>query len=152
VNIPFLDVTLQDWYYLSKAMAEREAFAYAAKTELDAVTICPSLVIGPLMQSTVNSSSKILLNYFKGRVVMCWFSFIFVYAWLEIFKIKTSLRLEFCCYRVSGVPNLCFPLISVINFYYVINKLIILAPDPHYFGTDPPLKVYLNSYLPIFNH
>lgn len=56
-----------DWYFLSKTLAEREAFAYAAKTGLDIVTICPSLVIGPLMQSTVNSSSKILLNYFKGE-------------------------------------------------------------------------------------
>ncbi|CAM0909958.1 unnamed protein product [Alopecurus aequalis] len=57
----------EDWYYLSKTLAEREAFAYAAKTGLDIVTICPSLVIGPLMQSTVNASSKILLNYFKGE-------------------------------------------------------------------------------------
>ncbi|XP_048540699.1 cinnamoyl-CoA reductase 1-like [Triticum urartu] len=56
-----------DWYYLSKTLAEREAFAYAAKTGLDIVTICPSLVIGPLMQSTINSSSKILLNYLKGE-------------------------------------------------------------------------------------
>ncbi|GJM97952.1 hypothetical protein PR202_ga14918 [Eleusine coracana subsp. coracana] len=55
-----------DWYYLSKTMAECEAFAYAAKTGLDVVTICPSLVLGPIMQPTVNSSSKILLNYFKG--------------------------------------------------------------------------------------
>ncbi|XP_015693736.1 cinnamoyl-CoA reductase 1-like [Oryza brachyantha] len=56
----------QDWYYLSKTLAEHEASAYAAKTGLDIVTICPSLVIGPLMQPTVNSSSKVLLNYFKG--------------------------------------------------------------------------------------
>ncbi|CAN6201082.1 unnamed protein product [Urochloa humidicola] len=56
----------EDWYNLSKTLAEREAFAYAAKTGLDVVTICPSLVIGPLMQPTVNASSKILLNYFKG--------------------------------------------------------------------------------------
>ncbi|KAM0883542.1 hypothetical protein ACQ4PT_031584 [Festuca glaucescens] len=55
-----------DWYYLSKTLAEREAFSYAAKTGLDIVTICPSLVIGPLTHSTVNSSSKVLLNYFKG--------------------------------------------------------------------------------------
>ncbi|KAL6873470.1 hypothetical protein ACP4OV_013552 [Aristida adscensionis] len=56
----------EDWYYLSKTLAEREAFAYAAKTGLDVVTICPSVVLGPLMQPTVNSSSKILLNYLKG--------------------------------------------------------------------------------------
>ncbi|VAI90599.1 unnamed protein product [Triticum turgidum subsp. durum] len=57
----------EDWYFLSKTLAEREAFAYAAKTGLDIVTICPSLVIGPLMQSTVNTSSNILLNYLKGE-------------------------------------------------------------------------------------
>ncbi|OEL16677.1 Cinnamoyl-CoA reductase 2 [Dichanthelium oligosanthes] len=56
----------EDWYNLSKTLAERDAFAYAAKTGLDVVTICPTLIIGPLMQSTVNASSKILLNYFKG--------------------------------------------------------------------------------------
>ena len=59
-------IILQDWYFLSKTLAEREAFAYAAKTGLDVVTICPSFVFGPLMQSIVNASSKILLNYFKG--------------------------------------------------------------------------------------
>ncbi|CAN6177494.1 unnamed protein product [Urochloa humidicola] len=56
----------EDWYYLSKTLAEREAFAYAAKMGLDVVTICPSLVLGPLMQPTMNSSSKILHNYFKA--------------------------------------------------------------------------------------
>ncbi|AQL04877.1 Cinnamoyl-CoA reductase 1-like [Zea mays] len=56
----------EDWYFVSKTLAEREAFAYAAKTGLDVVTICPSLVFGPLMQPTVNSSSKIILKYFTG--------------------------------------------------------------------------------------
>jgi hypothetical protein len=36
-------------------------------------------------------------------------------------------------YIVSGVPEryLRFPLILIIDFYYIINKLIILVPDPH---------------------
>ncbi|CAO2200716.1 unnamed protein product, partial [Urochloa humidicola] len=55
-----------DWYFLSKTLAEHEAFAYAAKTGLDIVTICPSLVIGPLMQPTVNTSVRIFLGYIKG--------------------------------------------------------------------------------------
>jgi nucleoside-diphosphate-sugar epimerase len=63
-------IILQDWYFLSKTRAEREAFAFAAKTGLDVVTICPALVFGPLMQPTVNSSSKILLNYFKGSIII----------------------------------------------------------------------------------
>ncbi|CAL5003679.1 unnamed protein product [Urochloa decumbens] len=56
----------EDWYFLSKTLAEHEAFAYAAKTGLDIVTICPSLVIGPLMQPTVNTSVKVFLGYIKG--------------------------------------------------------------------------------------
>jgi len=58
---------LQEWYFLSKTLAEHEAFAYAAKTGLDIVTICPSLVIGPLMQRTVNTSVKVFLSYIKGE-------------------------------------------------------------------------------------
>ncbi|EES14653.1 hypothetical protein BDA96_07G066000 [Sorghum bicolor] len=56
----------EEWYFLSKTLAEHEAFAYAAKTGLDIVTICPSLVIGPLLQPTVNASVKIFLGYIKG--------------------------------------------------------------------------------------
>ncbi|RCV20139.1 hypothetical protein SETIT_4G032200v2 [Setaria italica] len=56
----------EEWYLLSKILSEREASAYAAKTGLDMVTICPSLVIGPLMQSTLNTSVKIFLDYIKG--------------------------------------------------------------------------------------
>jgi hypothetical protein len=37
------------------------------------------------------------------------------------------------CYGVSGVFEryLRFSLISIVDFYYVINKLIILVPDPY---------------------
>ncbi|KAF8662443.1 hypothetical protein HU200_056029 [Digitaria exilis] len=56
----------EDWYFLSKTLAEHEAFAYAANTGLDVVTICPSLVIGPLLQHTVNASVKLFLSYMKG--------------------------------------------------------------------------------------
>jgi len=54
--------TNEEWYFLSKTLAEHEAFVYAAKTGLDIVTICPSLVIGPLMQRTVNTSVKVFLS------------------------------------------------------------------------------------------
>uniref|UniRef100_I1QG73 NAD-dependent epimerase/dehydratase domain-containing protein n=1 Tax=Oryza glaberrima TaxID=4538 RepID=I1QG73_ORYGL len=44
----------EEWYpyYLSKTLAEREAFEYAAKTGMDIVTICPALIMGPLAYST----------------------------------------------------------------------------------------------------
>lgn len=56
----------QNWYCLSKTMAELEAFNYAKRTGLDVVTLCPSLVIGPLLQSTVNASSGVLVDFLTG--------------------------------------------------------------------------------------
>ncbi|XP_040382891.1 cinnamoyl-CoA reductase 1-like [Oryza brachyantha] len=56
----------EEWYNLSKTLAEREAFAYAAKTGMDIVTVCPGLVIGPLMKPTVPTSIKMFFDYMKG--------------------------------------------------------------------------------------
>ncbi|PKU73394.1 Tetraketide alpha-pyrone reductase 1 [Dendrobium catenatum] len=57
---------IEDWYSLSKTMAEKEAFRHAQETGLDLVTLSPSIVIGPLLQSTVNVSSFLLLDVLKG--------------------------------------------------------------------------------------
>ncbi|GJN38853.1 hypothetical protein PR202_gb27931 [Eleusine coracana subsp. coracana] len=57
--------TTEMWYCLSKTLVERAALAYAAKVGMDVVTVCPPLVLGPLLQSTVNTSSLRLLNYLK---------------------------------------------------------------------------------------
>ncbi|XP_048543777.1 cinnamoyl-CoA reductase 1-like [Triticum urartu] len=54
------------WYALSKTLAEREALAYAEKTGLDVVTVCPPLVLGPLLQRVANTSSLVLVNLLKG--------------------------------------------------------------------------------------
>uniref|UniRef100_A0A0E0LRZ1 NAD-dependent epimerase/dehydratase domain-containing protein n=1 Tax=Oryza punctata TaxID=4537 RepID=A0A0E0LRZ1_ORYPU len=57
-----------EWYpyFFSKTLAEREAFVYAAKTGMDIVTICPTLVIGPLMQPRVPTSIQIFFDIIKG--------------------------------------------------------------------------------------
>ncbi|XXG45467.1 hypothetical protein AAC387_Pa02g0541 [Persea americana] len=55
------------WYCISKTTAEREALKYAESSGLDVVTICPSYVFGPLLQSTMNTSSRLLIELFKGR-------------------------------------------------------------------------------------
>ncbi|KAL5199898.1 hypothetical protein ABZP36_021101 [Zizania latifolia] len=58
----------ENWYYLSKTLAEREALAFAADKagRLDVVTVCPPLVLGPLLQPTMNFSSSILIKVLKG--------------------------------------------------------------------------------------
>ncbi|XBI02149.1 hypothetical protein VPH35_130755 [Triticum aestivum] len=54
------------WYALSKTLAEREALAHTEQTGLDVVTVCPPLVLGPLLQSVANTSSLVLINLLKG--------------------------------------------------------------------------------------
>jgi nucleoside-diphosphate-sugar epimerase len=55
-------------YCLSKTLAERAALAFAEKQAgMDVVTVCPPWVLGPLLQSTVNTSSLRLLTYLKGN-------------------------------------------------------------------------------------
>ncbi|XP_073102288.1 cinnamoyl-CoA reductase 1 isoform X2 [Elaeis guineensis] len=56
----------ESWYSLSKTLAESEALEYAEKHGLDVVTVCPFVVIGPLLQPTVNSSSLFLINILTG--------------------------------------------------------------------------------------
>jgi nucleoside-diphosphate-sugar epimerase len=58
--------TTENWYCLAKTLAELEAFEYAKKSGLDVVTVCPSLVIGPLLQPTVNASSSVIVDFLTG--------------------------------------------------------------------------------------
>ncbi|CAL5384344.1 unnamed protein product [Camellia sinensis] len=55
-----------NWYCLSKTKAESEAFEYAKRSGLDVVRVCPTLVLGPMLQSTTNASSLVLIKLSKG--------------------------------------------------------------------------------------
>ncbi|XP_073101316.1 cinnamoyl-CoA reductase 1-like [Elaeis guineensis] len=57
---------IENWYFLSKTMAERAAWEYAEKNGLDLVTVCPSVVLGPLLQPTASTSGLFLIYVIKG--------------------------------------------------------------------------------------
>ncbi|KAJ9673232.1 hypothetical protein PVL29_023063 [Vitis rotundifolia] len=59
--------TTENWYCLSKTEAETEALEYAKKSGLDVVRVCPTLVLGPILQSTINASSLVLIKLLKGN-------------------------------------------------------------------------------------
>lgn len=54
-----------NWYFASKTEAEMKAFEYAKSSGLDLVTVCPTLILGPLMYSVVNSSNLVLIKLLK---------------------------------------------------------------------------------------
>ncbi|CAK9163759.1 unnamed protein product [Ilex paraguariensis] len=55
------------WYRIGKTIAESEALEYARRGELNLITVCPSNAIGPMLQSSINASSLLLLDYMKGE-------------------------------------------------------------------------------------
>ncbi|XP_077231707.1 NAD(P)-binding Rossmann-fold superfamily protein [Tasmannia lanceolata] len=54
------------WYPVSKTEAEKAAWDYANKYSMDIVTIHPSTCLGPLLQSSLNASSAVLLQLLQG--------------------------------------------------------------------------------------
>ncbi|KAI3461116.1 hypothetical protein Pfo_017779 [Paulownia fortunei] len=57
---------MQLWYVLSKTLAEDAAWKFVKEKCIDMVSINPSLVIGPLLQPTLNTSSAAILNLING--------------------------------------------------------------------------------------
>ncbi|KAL5557665.1 hypothetical protein UlMin_033876 [Ulmus minor] len=55
----------QNYYRLAKTIAESEALDYGKKNGMSIVTLCPPVVIGPMLQPTLNSSSLLLLTLLK---------------------------------------------------------------------------------------
>ncbi|KAL2540910.1 NAD(P)-binding Rossmann-fold superfamily protein [Abeliophyllum distichum] len=54
------------WYVLSKTLAEEAAWKFVKEIGLDMVVLNPAMVIGPLLQPTLNTSSAAILNLLKS--------------------------------------------------------------------------------------
>ncbi|KAG8388990.1 hypothetical protein BUALT_Bualt02G0182900 [Buddleja alternifolia] len=53
---------MQQWYVLSKTLAEDAAWKFVKDRGIDLVTINPAMVIGPLLQPTLNTSAAAILS------------------------------------------------------------------------------------------
>jgi nucleoside-diphosphate-sugar epimerase len=54
------------WYVLSKTLAEDAAWKFVKEKGIDMVTINPAMVIGPLLQPTLNTSAAGILKIING--------------------------------------------------------------------------------------
>ncbi|KAJ8762280.1 hypothetical protein K2173_007437 [Erythroxylum novogranatense] len=57
--------TTENWYCFAKTEAESEALEYGKKSGLHVASVCPTLILGPILQSTVNASTLVLLKLLK---------------------------------------------------------------------------------------
>ncbi|KAF8694867.1 hypothetical protein HU200_037967 [Digitaria exilis] len=56
----------EDWYSAAKTTAEETALEYGEKNGLMVVTVCPCIVLGPLLQPVINTTSELLIYITKG--------------------------------------------------------------------------------------
>ncbi|KNA11912.1 hypothetical protein SOVF_130840 isoform A [Spinacia oleracea] len=54
------------YYVLSKVLAEEAAWKFVKENDIDMVSINPSMVIGPVLQPTINDSVASILNLING--------------------------------------------------------------------------------------
>lgn len=80
----------QMWYVLSKTLAEDAAWKFVKDKGIQMVTINPAMVIGPLLQPTLNTSSATILNLIDGK-----FMHVFSWYYLDQHYWKIVLLAEF---------------------------------------------------------
>ncbi|KAF8691899.1 hypothetical protein HU200_040016 [Digitaria exilis] len=58
----------KNWYCYAKTVAEQAAWELAKQRQLDLVVVNPSLVLGPMLEPSVNASTWHILEYLDGSV------------------------------------------------------------------------------------
>jgi cinnamoyl-CoA reductase len=57
---------VQNWYCYGKTVAEQSAWDIAKENQVDLVVVNPVVVLGPLLQPTINASTIHILKYLNG--------------------------------------------------------------------------------------
>ncbi|KAB1226406.1 Tetraketide alpha-pyrone reductase 1 [Morella rubra] len=66
---PEICKAVKQWHVLSKTLAEEAAWKFSKEEGLDMVAINPAMVIGPLLQPTLNTSAGVISNLVNGAQV-----------------------------------------------------------------------------------
>ncbi|KAF5193329.1 cinnamoyl-CoA reductase 1-like, partial [Thalictrum thalictroides] len=110
------------WYLLSKTLAEESAWKFAKDHGIDMVTINPAMVIGPLLQPTLNTSAESILNLINGAQTYNNATF----GWVDVRDVSNAHILAFEVPSASG--RYC--LVEKVAHYSEIVKILHgLYPD-----------------------
>ncbi|VFQ75210.1 unnamed protein product [Cuscuta campestris] len=112
---------MEMWYVLSKTLAEKAAWEFVKQKGIDMVTINPAMVIGPLLQPTLNTSSAAILNLINGAETYPNLSF----GWVNVKDVANAhiLALE----NPSAEGRYCL-VEQVAHYSEIVKKLLQLYP------------------------
>ncbi|KAJ6964528.1 hypothetical protein NC652_002701 [Populus alba x Populus x berolinensis] len=131
--------TLTLWYVLSKTLAEDAAWKFAKEKGMDMVAINPSMVIGPLLQPTLNTSAAAILSLIKGAQTFSNASF----GWINV---KDVANAHIQAFELSSASGRYCLVERVAHHSEVVKILRELYPDlqlPEKCADDKP-------YVPIY--
>ncbi|KAH7837864.1 hypothetical protein Vadar_018961 [Vaccinium darrowii] len=110
------------WYQLSKTLAEDAAWKFVKEKGIDMVTINPGMVIGPLLQPTLNSSAAEILNLINGSKTFPNFTF----GWVNV---KDVANAHIQAFEISYANGRYCIVESVEHFSEIVKILHELFPD-----------------------
>ncbi|GMP87959.1 hypothetical protein CsSME_00040124 [Camellia sinensis var. sinensis] len=110
------------WYQLSKTLAEDAAWKFAKEKGIDKVAINPAMVIGPLLQPTINTSSAAILNLINGSQTYPNASF----GWINV---KDVANAHIQAYEIPSANGRYCLVERVAHYSEVVNILHKLYPS-----------------------
>ncbi|XP_042445727.1 phenylacetaldehyde reductase-like isoform X2 [Zingiber officinale] len=124
----------QQWYVLSKTLAEDAAWKFAKENAIDIVTINPAMVIGPLLLPTLNTSAVAILNLINGSTSYPNASF----GWVNVKDVAMAHILAFEVPSASGRYCLVERVVHYSELVRIIRELYPSLPVPEKCADDKP--------------
>ncbi|KAL5567112.1 hypothetical protein UlMin_030276 [Ulmus minor] len=119
---PDISKELKLWYVLSKTLAEEAAWKFVKEKGMDMVTINPAMVIGPLLQPTLNTSAAAILNIINGAETFPNATF----GWVNV---KDVANAHIQAYEIPSANGRYCLVERVAHFSEVVKKLRDLYPS-----------------------
>ncbi|KAH9296101.1 hypothetical protein KI387_039689, partial [Taxus chinensis] len=110
---------VQAWYQLSKTLAEETAWKIAKEKGIDIVTINPAMVVGPLLQPTLNTSCAVILQLMNGSSTFANLTF----GWVSVKDVAEAHILAFESPSANGRYLLVDKVAHYSEIVKILNKL-----------------------------
>ncbi|KAK9735975.1 hypothetical protein RND81_04G242400 [Saponaria officinalis] len=124
------------WYALSKTLAEETAWKFARENNMDMVSINPGMVLGPMLQPTLNESVAIISKLINGEPTFVNATF----GWVDIKDVALA---HILALEVPSAQGRYCIVESIAHISHIVDVLRQLYPSlalPDRCANDEPLE------------
>ncbi|MCL7027254.1 hypothetical protein MKW94_004825 [Papaver nudicaule] len=110
------------WYVVSKTLAEEAAWKFAKENGIDMVAVNPGMVMGPLLQPTLNTSAEAISSLINGSQTFP----NLVFGWVDV---RDVAKAHVLAYEVPSASGRYCLVDKVMHFSDIVKMLHDLYPD-----------------------